>query len=508
LPPLVSPAVPVGSENKSVPFLWLCVHLPGLAVDVFTCNGNVPLAAVESAGNRTVIRACNDAAKKYGIRADMTLAAALSLCHELKSLPRDADAECRMLNRIARAACDLSGEVSLYGNDSVVLEIRGSLALFGGLPALLRRAQAEFARAGARFVFGIAPAARAACRLAQHWPGRYVFDEPDLAAAIRQLPVEALVHDEKTLLQLRRSGIRSTGALMRLSRHGVARRFGPRVLLDLDRMLGRAPEPLPRFVPPQAFHAREEPYLPEADALRLLPPAGKLLDRLEHYLLRRQAATREVRCLLHHAAGPDTEIRLRTTRCERRSREWLHLLQRHFERTVLRAPVAALEIICRSIDVLPPENLHLLDGRGQSAQHWSRLLDQLAARLGPERLARPVLHEDHRPEYAGAKKGSGSFSATTYESDATFVAENEPDLFATRPVWLLPEPLPLPERDARPVWHGALALSPLPERIEQGWWDGFDVRRDYYRARNPAGTVLWVFRDRRNHCWYLHGIFA
>lgn len=51
-----------------------------------------------------------------------------------------------------------------------------------------------------------------------------------------------------------------------------------------------------------------------------------------------------------------------------------------------------------------------------------------------------------------------------------------------------------------------------PERIESGWWDGGDVRRDYYVAQTPGGGRAWIFRDHRRGTddgeWWLHGWFA
>ena len=51
-----------------------------------------------------------------------------------------------------------------------------------------------------------------------------------------------------------------------------------------------------------------------------------------------------------------------------------------------------------------------------------------------------------------------------------------------------------------------------PERIESGWWDGADVRRDYFIAENPRGETVWIYRDHRYGIddgeWYLHGVFA
>src|SRR5205823_10727952 len=78
---------------------------------------------------------------------------------------------------------------------------------------------------------------------------------------------------------------------------------------------------------------------------------------------------------------------------------------------------------------------------------------------------------------------------------------------APRPVWLLSEPQPLGALLEAQPW----ILRDGPERIESGWWDGADIRRDYYVAENPRGEHLWIYRDSRYGAdgeWFLHGIFA
>jgi protein ImuB len=82
-----------------------------------------------------------------------------------------------------------------------------------------------------------------------------------------------------------------------------------------------------------------------------------------------------------------------------------------------------------------------------------------------------------------------------------------------RPLWLLQTPRPLDVRSGRPLHHGVLEIEAGPERIESGWWDGADVMRDYYVARDGRGARLWVYREcqgrRRNDgAWFLHGIFG
>jgi protein ImuB len=514
--------------------LWLCVHLPLLPVDVLDIGAGIPCAVVETVHNRPQVLACNAAAARFGVRPGLALPAALALCAELDVRERDRRAECARLNDIAAAAWQLSATVSLYDAGSIVLEIGGSLKLFNGLGGALRRAREVFAKCGAEFVFAVAGTPRAACWLARgngvgvnspvtsgktEVAGNWKIDsDPISPRLLRGLPVEVLGVEEKIVTALRRSGVRTVGALLRLPRAGVARRFGPGMLQVLDQALGRDPEPLALYTPLQTFRAAEEIYPPTDGWTRLAPLAEKLLQRLEHSLLRRQAATQRVNCFLYHEHAPVTVLRIETTRYERRAAAWLPLLQQHFERMELPAAVTGIGIRCDHAHVIPAANLDLVDGRAEAEQQWQQLLDQMNARLGAGRLSWPQLRADHRPERENAvgvnfpekKMGSESFSRWNLEKlDQRNIGKMTPTPFSSlRPAWLLPQPERLRCADETPRWHGPLSLSKWPERIEAGWWDGMDVSRDYYLARNPAGSQLWVYRDRREGEWYLQGVFG
>jgi len=73
---------------------------------------------------------------------------------------------------------------------------------------------------------------------------------------------------------------------------------------------------------------------------------------------------------------------------------------------------------------------------------------------------------------------------------------------------MLEQPRALQAPAGQPRFGGMLELEGDPERIETGWWDSHDVRRDYYVARNRSGMRLWVYRDHREARWYLHGLFG
>ena len=79
---------------------------------------------------------------------------------------------------------------------------------------------------------------------------------------------------------------------------------------------------------------------------------------------------------------------------------------------------------------------------------------------------------------------------------------------APRPLWLL---------DEAKILSGVLEATPWilrdgPERIESGWWDGRDFRRDYFVAETPHGGIVWIYRDHRYGTddgeWFMHGVFA
>jgi len=104
---------------------------------------------------------------------------------------------------------------------------------------------------------------------------------------------------------------------------------------------------------------------------------------------------------------------------------------------------------------------------------------------------------DHRPERAWRACEPGKESpAAAWPPSA-------------RPLWLLPSPRPLAEIAEVPQYEGPLTLLTTSERIESGWWDGHDVAREYFVARNSAQALLWIYREPRGSGgWFLHGFFS
>ena len=127
----------------------------------------------------------------------------------------------------------------------------------------------------------------------------------------------------------------------------------------------------------------------------------------------------------------------------------------------------------------------------QSSQ-TRRLVERLQARLGQASVYGLCAVAEHRPEYAWRR------SAVTVAGEKTLLTGlyRQP-----RPLWLLRQPR---------LMTLTPAAAPIEriERVEAGWWDSRDISRDYRIVRGPRGSAWWVYRDRREAKWYLHGVFG
>ena len=69
-----------------------------------------------------------------------------------------------------------------------------------------------------------------------------------------------------------------------------------------------------------------------------------------------------------------------------------------------------------------------------------------------------------------------------------------------RPGWLLEDPIPL--RGPTQILYG-------PERVESGWWDEDEVRRDYYIVETASGQIAWAYAAAGETTGFmLQGFFA
>jgi protein ImuB len=380
------------------------------------------------------------------------------------SLPPDA------LAPIAAWACQFTPRVSLEPPQALLLEVRGSLRLYGGFESFRRQLAAGLSELGYAFSFASADTARAAL-----WLSR------GDGQAFEALPIEVTRFEGDFFRSI---GVGTVGELLQLPREGLAQRCGPRVLEELDQALGAAPEPRAFFAPPPGFAAKLELPAEVIHAEGLLFGARRLLVQLEGLLTARQAGIRSfILKLIHRDAETILQVALASP--ARDAERLAQLLRERLGNLSLVKPVEALRLEASEFAPLPGRSAGMFGDPAAEAEGWARLLERLRARLGHDAVFGLAPHPDHRPEHAWRRIEPGEWDPREFHAPGP------------RPLWLF-QPKKLREGEA--------VVLAGPERIESGWWDGDDAKRDYFIARLPNCALAWIYREAGE--WYVHGLFA
>ena len=505
--------------------LWACLRLPSLALDVFArgLGADAPLRpfAVTSGGHAPRIVAPSAAARDAGIVPGQLVSAALALAPDVVLRDRDPDAEAAALANVATWATRFTPTVSLAAPDAVLADVGGSLRLFGGLPQLA----AAFAR-GARDLgyvaaLAFAPTPTAALLLARAAHATPVTAIRELDRALAPLPLAHLDADRDAVALLAAAGIDTFGQACALPRDALARRAGGGFLDTLDRARGRIPDSRLPFVPPPRYAGKLELPAAVESVEALVFAVNRLVQELAGWLQGRGLGVLRLSLSLAHERRGGRREGARSTAVPfalaAPVRDATHLtvvLRERLARVALPAPVVAMTLASEETAPLAGRNLGLLPG--DHAATTVPLLDRLRARLGEDAVQLVVPHAEHRPEQAWKNRVRPAFPAgkpglASSPATARSARKAEPvpvsSAFPPRPVWLLAEPEPLGHALGTQPW----VLRDGPERIESGWWDGRDVRRDYFVAENPRGERVWIYRDGRygdDGEWFLQGVFA
>ena len=461
------------------------------------------MAVIDPQSRQQVVLACNEKAHTAGVRVGHSLNAAIALEPDLQTRARDAAREhARLVHLAAWCQRQFTPLVSLEPPDGLLLEVKGSLKLFGGAPALVERVIAGLQEQGVTARLALVPTPTASLWLARSPPASLkshqaantvIIERPgDLTRRLATVGIGSLRWPEEVTALLLNMGARTVGDLVRLPRAGFARRLGARWLDELDRAFGRRAQARRGFRSPERFDARQVPDHEIETAQKLVSVSEPLLERLQRFLYEREAAIALLVIELKHRAHPLTRIHLGLAVPSSEIAHLHGLLVERLATLALPAPVIALRV--RSGALLPatPANgwLWKQAQTPELSDALPRLIERLRARLGNERVFGVRAVEDYRPEYAW-KIGPDETGA------GPCTMKSRP---VERPLWLLTQP--------REIARQAKRLRG-PERIETGWWDGREVMRDYFETRAEDGLRLWVYRERRApHRWYVHGLFG
>lgn len=468
--------------------LWVCILLPQLALDAVLRrlpDPDKPLALVSGPAQLRSLHAVNASAEQAGLSAGMRLPAAHALLADFAMVEYDAQAEARWHRFLAAWAYRHSSLVSAQWPGCVVLEARASFQLLGPWPRFEARLREELTALGFMHRIALAPTPRAACVLAGLRDGMAVTSMPAMHDILGKVPVRRAALPDGMGERLYRMGVRDLRSLRSLPRDSLRRRFGVELLTHVDRLYGEADDPLEYYLPPDRFDSRVELGYEVEHHPPLLFPLRRLINDLCMYLSIRDGGVQRFVLRLEHE-GMHTDVEVGLLAAEREPAMLFELTRNRLERVSIPKPVVAMRLLARELPPFVPASRDLFDVRAQQALPWSQLRERLRARLGDDAVYRVASAGDPRPERAWRR-----------DNGAPVI---EPVL-PPRPAWLLPKPMPL-------RGYGLRIVSG-PERLESGWWDGGDARRDYYVLETTQGQRAWAFAPvGEREGWMLHGWFA
>jgi protein ImuB len=429
----------------------------------------------------------------------------------------------------------------------LLLEVRGSLKLFGGIYRLKRDLIRSFAELGHQAVVGIAPTPLAATAFARAGHAGELPSRPSDSAwkayAARGLARLRLEHTELEpwlIERLENMGIETLGQLLRLPKAELGRRFGPALLDYLARLRGTRPDPRRNITPASGFVERLDLLEAVTDKESLLFPMQRLLGELDNWLVARQLGTQRLHWRFAPLQGGAVEFEVEFSTLQHHRPALLSISRFKLEQTALPEEILSIELAASQLMSWQPVIDTLFTSGRRPRQAPDELIDRFRARLGDDAFQGIRLHDDHRPELAWRDMRPRMPATGRSGIRGGMGVQDMPSGIARRPAWLLESPVRVDRR--------ALHLLSGPERIETGWWDVQDVqrndqwndqwgdqwkdqrkdqqdeeasesaahnstpckvvRRDYYLARDHNGTHCWVFKTLDDGCWFIHGYFA
>lgn len=476
--------------------LWFGLHLPRLALEVCASPEAMARGLPMVVTDAQQVICENEAAYAAGIRLGASLATARSLVPELLQHARDRAAEAQRLERLIVAMYDFTPYVSVAAWDALLLDMAGSLKLFGGVNKTRNKLRKRLDRMGHRAAIGIAHTPRASLALAKNatdadWPD---FPDPHTmqGIALQQLyatPLACLELAAKTLERLANMGMRKVGEIVRVPRHELTKRFGIELTDYVAQLTGDRPDPWEAERPPESFSERLHLIEPARGKDETLEPMEHLAELLSTWLARLNLGVRRLCWGVYTFEGDGASFEVGFEQPRHEVTDVMAITRLRMESVEL--PGEAMTITLDALRVANRDSKWVeRDVLGQVLARPApprELLERLTARLGSDALQRFCILDDHRPEFAWMPRPAHDSSG-----DAIAVPAR-----GRRPLWLLEPPTP--------VRHDHLRIVSGPERIQCGWWER-EQRRDYFVAQDRDETWCWCFRDAQG--WFVHGYFA
>jgi protein ImuB len=272
--------------------LWLALNFPHFSLEALTRNMDrkEPCVLAPSNNGGSKIEVCNASAAALGVRVGSSIHTA-KLITPVRVLERDKSAEVAAFDALCSWALQFTPVVVKSSAFGLLLNIRSSVKLFGGLDELVSYVRVGVRRLGYRVEYAVAPTPLAARVLSNHYLGKVFLDKKQLKSFMNSLAIAVLPIRDKQKLELATLGIKLIGDCCRLPRGGLSERFSVAFVSMLDRLLGDVADPQVGFQLPDFFESQVSLPWGVEDSHALLTAMQHLLSELRAYLFNRGLVT-------------------------------------------------------------------------------------------------------------------------------------------------------------------------------------------------------------------------
>jgi protein ImuB len=498
--------------------LWLCIRFELLPLEALLAQqGHTGDSALIVATQRRVLM-CNEQASLAGVQPEQSTSTAQALLadSEHRVLERSREVEEALLEQLSIWAYGISPHLQRWRDNALMIEIGSCLTLHHGLETLLGRIETDMRLRGLTICTGVAETQHAAWLLSH--AERDIACQPaaPLIERLAPLPLHLIAEDfPQVVKRLEKAGIRQFEQLLNLPITALGKRCGESFVHWLNQLQGHRQEPAVTYRPPEHFEDTLWFGFDIQNQQELHPAMKQLLAHFCRFLINTQLTsnTIEWRYLplhLKHVSAPpnspaiqrqektdssNTAFTIFSETAQHNAALWFELSCLQLENQSFPEGIEGLSLVVTHLQkaVTAPQDLFHV-GVHPASRH--ELADRLRSRLGLQAVGYLDYRYEHLPE-----------EAVIETQTLTAEHHNDDDLLGQRPFWLLPAPQPIHQEAAKLYWNGPLEVLYGPERIEDQWWS-HPVSRDYYVARTAERQPIWIYQDRHNRRWYLHGLFA
>lgn len=472
--------------------LWLYLHFPTLQLDTLFHNkdsnhdADVAVAIVD--GRRHEVIQANQYALEQGVKLGMGLGSAAALCQDLQVHPYDPEMEANRLSDIAQWLYMITSDICLFPPNGLLIKVTNMLSLYDGIDNYWSTLYAHLSHLEVQTFYSTGQSPFSAMLMAKQGKNWIEPQLTHLKQAILSYPLTCTELPNKQVEKLQRVGIQTIDDLLVLPLPEVAKRFDIDLVNYVGRLTGQFKHPVEFYHPAEHFSQYLELLFDIENIDWLQTPLTRLFKQLEVFLKLRDKVAFELQLTLHQRDHGDKPVTFHSAQGDYLATKWQALSKLTLENIQLDGPVNGLTLsIVRSEETQVNEH-DLFDGV-KGSQTSLELISTLQAKLGLQAVTSLKLTDDPRPEFA-------TQPMTPTANDKAEV--NTYLLKKLRPSLLYPKPVLLEQR---------VSVILGPERIISGWWDGNDIKRDYYVARNEQGQWLWLFRTEDKQ-WFIHGLFS